>query len=129
MISYLDRNSIKTQVFYKKIRLRNGHQAGFINYEATDGVQEEFRWGFIGVCGPHNNPERELLWYELAPVRDLWNDWWVVGDNFNVCRYKSEKYNGSIRSSAMNNFSEFILNLGIIDLLGSGVKTLGKPLE
>ncbi|KAG5594268.1 hypothetical protein H5410_035500, partial [Solanum commersonii] len=53
------------------------------------------------VYGPHTNIEREDLWYELAAIRGLWDDSWVIGGDFNVCRFESERYNCIRRSKAM----------------------------
>lgn len=51
---------------------------------------EVFRWCFTGIYGPHNNPEREVMWSEIAGIRELWEDHWVVGGDFNVVRFESE---------------------------------------
>lgn len=45
-----------------------------------ESTQDEFRWCFTGVYGPHTNPEREELWYELAVIRGIWNEKWVMGE-------------------------------------------------
>lgn len=81
-----------------------------------ESTQENFRWAFTGVYGPHSNPEREDFWQELAAVRGLWDESWVVGGDFNVCRRESERLNCTRRSKAMKDFSEAIEDLGIIDL-------------
>lgn len=65
-----------------------------------ESTQEEFRWCFTGVYGPHSNPERELLCHELAEVRGLWNEQWVIDGDFNLCRYESGRYNCTRRSRA-----------------------------
>lgn len=44
-----------------------------------ESTQEDFRWCFTGVYGPHTNPEREDLWHELAAIRGLWDEQWVTG--------------------------------------------------
>lgn len=77
---------------------------------------EEFRWCFTGVYGPHSNPEREDLWLEFAAIRGIWNEQWVIGGDFNVCRFQSERYNCIRRSKAMKNFSDTIQDLNLIDL-------------
>ncbi|XP_059310209.1 uncharacterized protein LOC132061397 [Lycium ferocissimum] len=58
-----------------------------------ESTQEEFRWCFTGVYGPHSNIERELLWHELAAIRGLWDEQWVIGGDLNVCRFESERFN------------------------------------
>lgn len=34
-----------------------------------ESIQEEFRWCFTGIYGPHTDPEREEMWHEIAGVR------------------------------------------------------------
>lgn len=53
----------------------------------------EFRWCFTGIYGPHTNPEREEMWDELAGIRGLWEHQWVIGGDFNVCKFESERLN------------------------------------
>nr|XP_016432311.1 PREDICTED: uncharacterized protein LOC107758975 [Nicotiana tabacum] len=77
---------------------------------------ENFRWCFTGIYGPHNNSEREIFRHELAAIRGIWEDQWVIGGDFNVCRYESERYNCIRRSRAMKSLNEIIQDLGIIDL-------------
>lgn len=60
--------------------------------------------------------QREFLWHELAAIRGIWDDQWVIGGDFNVCRCESERYNCIRRSRAMKSFTNIIHDLGIIDL-------------
>lgn len=69
-----------------------------------------------GVYGPHTNPEREELWDEIAGVGGLWGNQWVLGGDFNVCRFESERLNCIRRSKAMKTFSDIIQDLQVIDL-------------
>ncbi|KAG5582581.1 hypothetical protein H5410_053208 [Solanum commersonii] len=83
------------------------------------------------VYGPHTNSEREDLWYELASIRGTWDGQWVLGGDFNVCRFDYEKFNchrkkGHRRTRAMENFSKTILDLGLMDLPLSNIHH--KPL-
>lgn len=55
-----------------------------------ESTSENFNWVFTRVYGPHTNPEREDLWLELASIRGLWSDLWVIGGDFNVCRFEGE---------------------------------------
>ncbi|XP_070003185.1 uncharacterized protein [Nicotiana sylvestris] len=91
-----------------------------INYDRKgqhdSGTQEEFRWCFTGVYGPHSNPEREVMWNEIAGVRGLWEGLWVIGGDFNVCRFVHERLNCTRRSRAMRSFSEMIQDLDVMDL-------------
>jgi len=66
------------------------HQGIYTVSCMLESVQENFRWCFTRVYGPHTNIEREDLWYELAAIRGVWDDSWVIGGDFNVCRFESE---------------------------------------
>ncbi|KAG5618937.1 hypothetical protein H5410_018761 [Solanum commersonii] len=68
------------------------HQGIYTVSCMLESVQENFRWCFTRVYGPHTNIEREDLWYELAAIRGLWDDSWVIGGDFNVCRLKGSFY-------------------------------------
>uniref|UniRef100_A0A1S3X8E2 Uncharacterized protein n=1 Tax=Nicotiana tabacum TaxID=4097 RepID=A0A1S3X8E2_TOBAC len=92
---------------------RDTHQGYYTLSCMLESLHEQFR---SGVYGPHTNPEREELWLELAAIRSIWNEQWVIGGDFNVCRYESERYNCVRRSRAMVSFSDIIQDLGIIDL-------------
>ncbi|XP_019260140.1 PREDICTED: uncharacterized protein LOC109238161 [Nicotiana attenuata] len=95
---------------------RGVHQGHYTISCMFESAIENFRWCFIGVYGPYNNSEREILWHELAAIRGIWEDQWVIGGDFNVCRYESERYNCIRRSRAMKSFTDIIQDLGIIDL-------------
>nr|XP_009610448.1 uncharacterized protein LOC104104150 [Nicotiana tomentosiformis]XP_016449348.1 PREDICTED: uncharacterized protein LOC107774363 [Nicotiana tabacum] len=86
------------------------------------GLQEGNDRKVRGVYGPHTNPERKEFWHELAAIGGLWSDQWVIGGDFNACRYESERLNCSRRSRAMIDFSNFILELGLIDPPLNGVQ-------
>lgn len=60
----------------------------------SDGVSR-------GVYGPHTNPERREMWHELAAIKGLWSEQWVIGGDFNTCIYESERLNCTRRSRAM----------------------------
>ncbi|WMV31904.1 hypothetical protein MTR67_025289 [Solanum verrucosum] len=81
-----------------------------------EGLQVDFRFCFSEVYGPHSTPERFDLWDELAAIRGIWDGCWVIGGDFNVCRYEHERYNCIRRSQDMKDFSEFIQDMGLIDL-------------
>ncbi|KAG5613408.1 hypothetical protein H5410_024689 [Solanum commersonii] len=66
--------------------------------------------------GYSQDSERFDLWDELAAVRGIWDGCWVIGGDFNVCRYEHERYNCIRRSQDMKDFSEFIQDMGLIDL-------------
>ncbi|XP_070013728.1 uncharacterized protein [Nicotiana sylvestris] len=81
-----------------------------------EGVQIYLRLCFTGVYGPHSNWERIEFWEELAVVRGLWNDSWIIGGDFNVCRFENERFNCIRRSRVMKIFSNFIQDMGLVDL-------------
>lgn len=90
-----------------------------------ESVQENFRWCFTGVYGADANIEREGLWYELAAIRGLRGDSWVIGGEFNVCCFESERYNCITRSRAMSSFNDALSDLSILDLPLHGHSTPG----
>lgn len=59
-----------------------------------------------GVTQGYMDPilDREVLWLELAALRGIWDEQWVIGGDFNVCRFESERYNCIRRSRAMKSF-------------------------
>ncbi|KAH0740076.1 hypothetical protein KY290_033119 [Solanum tuberosum] len=91
------------------------------------GLQGDLRWCFTGVYGPHSNWERTDFWDELADIRGLWTDHWVVGGDFNVSRsnmkgahytwYKSED---STQASRIDRFlisTDWSDNFGAVNQL------------
>lgn len=52
--------------YWKCIDIQQGKFS--ISYRFAN-LQEEFKWLFTGVYGPHTNPERTELWEELAAAR------------------------------------------------------------
>ena len=79
-------------------------------------VQDQFEWVFSGVYGPNMDVDRFILWEELAGVRSWWGAPWCIGGDFNVVRFPSEKLREGRLTRAMTNFSDFIAELGLIDL-------------
>ena len=56
------------------------------------------------------------MWDELTRIQQLWEvPWCYIGD-FNIVRFPSERLRGSCLTSAIENFSEFIKKLSLIDL-------------
>lgn len=81
-----------------------------------ESVQEYFRWCCTGVYGLHTNPQRAKLWDELAVIIGPWNYQWVIGGDYNVCRYESACLSCTRRSKTMRGFSETIEDLCPIDM-------------
>lgn len=60
------------------------------------GKTMDFSWHMSGVYVPNDREEREEreeVWWELASVRGLFSGPWVVGGDYNIVRFPSEKKN------------------------------------
>ncbi|XP_015169579.1 uncharacterized protein, partial [Solanum tuberosum] len=68
-----------------------------------------------GVYAPTCNLERQEVWWEIGAVRSLFTGPWVLGGDFNIVRYASEKRNCSRTSVYMNDFSDVIEDMELID--------------
>ncbi|XP_075655074.1 uncharacterized protein LOC142625274 [Castanea sativa] len=80
------------------------------------GMGDGFIWACSGVYGPNDNNVRGQMWDELIGIQQLWEvSWCYIGD-FNIVRFPSERLGGSRLTPAMENFSEFIEELSLIDL-------------
>ena len=80
------------------------------------GLGDGFIWACSGVYGPNDNNLRGQMWDELIGIQQLWEvPWCYIGD-FNIVRFPSERLGGLRLTSAMENFSEFIEELSLIDL-------------
>jgi hypothetical protein len=79
-------------------------------------VLDQFVWAFSGVYGPNDNSERILLWEELSGISHLWDIPWCIGGDFNVARYMYERAGVPRSTTAMGEFSNFISELGLLDL-------------
>ena len=81
-----------------------------------EGLGDGFIWACSGFYGPNDNILRGQMWDELIGIQQLWEvPWCFIGD-FNIVRFPSERFGGSRLTSAMENFSEFIEELSLIDL-------------
>lgn len=98
---------------WKSINIQQGIYSVSVILES---LQEQFRWCYTGVYGRHSNAARKDLWHELTAIKGIWDEHWVIGGDFNVCRYEHEKFNCLRRSRAMKSFSDIILELELLDL-------------
>ncbi len=79
-------------------------------------VSSRFEWAFSGVYGPIRNAERRLFWEGLSGICSWWDVPWVVGGDFNIVRFPSERVGSDQTSPAMRDFSDFISSLGLLDI-------------
>jgi exonuclease III len=79
-------------------------------------VSDDFRWAFAGVYGPNIDSDRLLLWDELSNIMDKWEVPWCIGGDFNVIRFPSERLGNSRFVPAMEEFSRFIFDRGLVDI-------------
>uniref|UniRef100_A0A2N9IF49 CCHC-type domain-containing protein n=1 Tax=Fagus sylvatica TaxID=28930 RepID=A0A2N9IF49_FAGSY len=78
-------------------------------------VLDQTDWAFSGVYGPNINRERDIMWEELAGVASWWGVPWVIGGDFNVVRFPSERLGATHFTPAMHGFSDFISSCGLRD--------------
>jgi hypothetical protein len=78
-------------------------------------VLDQTDWAFSGVYGPNINSERDIMWEELAGVASWWGVPWVIGGDFNVVRFPSERLCATHFTPAMHGFSDFISSCGLRD--------------
>ena len=80
------------------------------------GLGDGFIWACSGVYGPNDNNLRGQMLDELIGIQQLWEvPWCYIGD-FNIVRFPSERLGGLRLTPTMENFSEFIQELSLIDL-------------
>jgi hypothetical protein len=77
---------------------------------------DNFTWAFARVYGPNLDPLCRSLWDELAGLLSLWDLPWCIGGDFNVIRFPCERSGAAHISSAMTEFSGFILEHELMDL-------------
>ncbi|KAG2711493.1 hypothetical protein I3760_04G079300 [Carya illinoinensis] len=89
-------------------------------------VSDNFLWAFVGVYGPNLDSTRKLMWEELAGVHSWWGLPWCIGGDFNVVRFPSEVSGTRRLRPAMEDFSEFVFDLNLVDLPLAGASRLGQ---
>jgi hypothetical protein len=77
---------------------------------------DDFSWAFAGVYGPNIVSNRRSLWEELAGLISWWDVPWCLGRDFNVTRFPFERSGEARFCLAMMDFSDFISELGLMDL-------------
>ena len=78
-------------------------------------VYNQFEWIFTGVYGSNTDRERRALWEELVGIISWWDAPCCIGGDFNVVRFPSEKSGQGPYSTAMQDFSDFIADFGLLD--------------
>ncbi|KAG6633159.1 hypothetical protein CIPAW_12G029100 [Carya illinoinensis] len=87
-------------------------------------VSNKFLWAFAGVYGPNPDTDRRLLWEELAGIHSWWEVPLCIGGDFNVVRFPSEVFGCRRLRLAMEEFSECVFDLNLVDLpLAGGAAT------
>lgn len=81
----------------------------------TLGRGEE--WGFGVVYGEVGEGSKERFWEEMTSIKSGWEVLWVLGRDFNTIRFLEERVSCRVFSEAMEEFSEYIDNQCLIDLL------------
>ena len=79
-------------------------------------VSSGFEWAFTGVYGPHDLPARRILWDEMSGVVSWWDVPWIVGGDFNIVRYPSERVGAEHITNPMQDFTDFIFSNGLMDI-------------
>ena len=72
-------------------------------------------WWFSGIYGPTKRRIRKEFWDELSGLKEICNDRWCVGGDFNVVRRVSEKFNSTTNTRSMKEFDYLIGELELMD--------------
>lgn len=84
-------------------------------------VHTHVEWVATSVCGPNQSSDRSAFWAELSSIAGRWQHSWVIGGDFNIIRFSSEK--GGCRVSAdMMSFFDWIRQYEMIDLPLGGAR-------
>ena len=80
------------------------------------GMGDGFIWACLGVYDPNDNNVRGQMWDELVGIQKYWKvPWYCIGD-FNIVCFPSKRLGNSRLTPTMEQFSEFIDDLNLIDL-------------
>nr|XP_016450704.1 PREDICTED: uncharacterized protein LOC107775483 [Nicotiana tabacum] len=96
-----------------------------ITYKFSDKAQE-FVWHLTSIYAANDRVERKEVWWEIGAARGLFTGPWVVCGDFNTVRYPSEKKNCVRYTRSMAEFSDFIEDMGLVDLQLLGGKFTWK---
>lgn len=73
-------------------------------------------WWLSRVYGPCKKHERKEFWEELVGLYGLCGNRWILGGDFNVVRYPSEKLNALGITRSLVDFDEFIKDMELRDI-------------
>lgn len=79
------------------------------------GISQDLRWHLMGVYAPISRIERVEAWWEIGAARGLFSGPWVLCGDFNPVRFPSEKKNCCRINKNMSDFSEFIVDMELVD--------------
>ena len=79
-----------------------------------------FKCGFENVYAPNDDRERQIFWEDFDNVIKGIEIPWCLGGDFNVVRMTREKIGAVYNQAAMTDFSNFIEEVGLMDLPLSG---------
>ena len=85
----------------------------FVSVLVEDNLRGD--WWFSGVYGPTKRSFRSGFWDKLSGVKEICNDRWCVGGDFNVVRRVSEKLNNLTNTRSMREFDSLIRKLDLAD--------------
>ncbi|XVF86913.1 hypothetical protein PTKIN_Ptkin18bG0078900 [Pterospermum kingtungense] len=74
------------------------------------------RCGIGTVYAPNDDDDRALFWEELVVTLNSVGVSWCLGGDFNVVRRAEEKLGANYNYNAMEAFSDFMENQGLVDL-------------
>ena len=97
----------------KKVDEATGHFSLSCKFRC---VADQYEWAFSGVYSPQTDRERREMWDELSGMSSWWTSPWCVGGDFNVTQFPTERMGAAHFTPAMNDFSEFIFSLGLMDI-------------
>ena len=80
------------------------------------GLRDGFIWACSEVYGQNDNNLRGQLWDELIEIQQLWEVPWCYIEDFNIVRFPSKRLGGTRSTPTLENFSEFIKELSLLDL-------------
>jgi hypothetical protein len=105
-------------------------QGNFVAACSFRNMDDGMEWAFAGVYGPNRDDLRRQLWEELAGLMCIWELPWCIGGDFNVTLFHDERSGGVRRRRAVAAFTDFIAEMGLMDLpLAGGVSTWANNLS